>query len=135
MRFESELISRLTEFLREDGYRVRLEVPNLGQSADMVATKGRWVTVIEAKLSNWGRGLDQCIAHSHVADFVCIAVATESVSKPLDARAAHSGIGIIHCPASTGQCRWARRPARNGRVWRPERARFSRNLQRVAHVD
>ncbi len=135
MQSESELIARLTEFLREEGYRVRYEVPNLGQSADMVATRGRWITVIEAKMRNWGRGLEQCVAHSHVADFVCIAIATESIAASLDIRAANSGIGIIHCPASTGQCRWARRPARNSRVWRPERLRFSHNLQRVSHVD
>ncbi len=135
MQSESELISYLIEFLRTEGYRVRLEVPNLGQSADIVATKGRWVTVIEAKLNDWGRGLNQCVAHTYVADYVCIAVATESVSPSLQERVADTGIGIIHCPASTGKCRWALRPGRNDRVWRPERERFSRNLQKVAHVD
>ena len=135
MNSEVELISCVTEFLRGDGYRVRHEIPNLGQSADIVATKGRWITVIEAKMSDWGRGLSQCVAHSHVADFVCIAIATESISKSLNDRAVEHGIGIIHCPASTNMCHWARRPQRNDRVWRPERARFSRNLQKVEHVE
>ena len=50
---EAALVDHVADFLRKRGYRVRLEVPNMGQSMDIAATKGRWLTAVEAKMRDW----------------------------------------------------------------------------------
>ena len=37
---EHQIVLELTEYLISENYNVRFEVPNLGQSADLVATRG-----------------------------------------------------------------------------------------------
>src|SRR5437763_1397047 len=103
---EADLVDRLAHSLKDQGYRVRMEVSNMGQSIDMVATRGRWVTVIEAKLQNWRRALRQCLAHEQVADYICIAIASVTVSDSLAEEARRSGYGIIHYCRGSQEFRW-----------------------------
>jgi len=128
------MVSLLTAHLQSQGYRVRHEVPNMGQQADVVATRGRWVTFIEAKLSQWPRALMQCRAHEHVADYICIAVATRSIPEPLRLTATSRGYGVIVYRAELNTFEWVIRPKHNHRVWRPHRQQWSLHLRGLAHV-
>lgn len=131
---ESKIVEAVTGFLASDGYRVRHEVPNMGQTADIVATKGRWVTLIEAKKSSWRRALDQCRAHHVVADYICVAIGTASVSDDLLDESDRQGYGVIHYDPQTGDCNWACRPRRNDGVWSAQRRYFATVMRKIAHV-
>jgi G:T-mismatch repair DNA endonuclease (very short patch repair protein) len=134
-RSEFELMECLLSFLGSQGYRVRVEVPNLGQSADIVATRGRWVTFIEAKVRDWRRALAQCEAHVHVADYICIAIGTH---KPRDSSirlATDRGYGVIGFDSGGKACRWLMGPRLNRDLWLPERRRWARNLREIQHAD
>lgn len=131
---EAAMVRLLTAHLQSQGYRVRHEVPNMGQQADVVATRGRWVTFIEAKLAQWPRALEQCQAHEHVADFICIAVATRSIPEALRVAATSRGYGVIVFRGETSAFEWVIPPKRNQRVWRPQRQQWSLHLRGLTHV-
>jgi hypothetical protein len=130
---ERDLTAVVADFLAGEGYKVRAEVSNLGQSADLVATKGRWVTFIEVKVRDWRSAIAQCVAHRLVADFICVAVGTKNISTKLLQAAEESGIGLIHID-STQKCLWAVKPRINEAIWRPQRKEFSLKLQAVDYV-
>lgn len=132
-RTEQQMVSELADFLRSENYRVRLEVPNLGQSVDVVATRGRWVTLIEVKLSNWRRAIKQCEAHEHVADFVCIAVGTKRISDTASREIKKLGYGLIH-HMGNGNFRWIIRPKRNNSVWLPQRRKLASAFGDIDYV-
>ncbi len=92
---ETDVIRRVTSLLAAEKYRIRHEVPNMGQSVDIVGTKGSWVTFVEAKVRNWRCALRQCVAHEQVADFICIAVAMQSVSASLIAEIENEVVGTV----------------------------------------
>ncbi|MEM6560051.1 MAG: hypothetical protein AAF656_00490 [Planctomycetota bacterium] len=131
---EADVVSHITSFLAGDGYRVRTEVSNMGQSADMVATRNRWVTVIEVKLRDWKTAMRQCLAHEVVADFVCIAVAHVDPPDEMVAAATERGYGVIWYNRSGCCCEWVQRPMLNRAVWPPQRYEFSKRLRGVGYV-
>lgn len=128
---EAHIVGKVVSHLRQLGYNVRTEVPNMGQTADIVATRNRWVTVIEAKRHDWKRAIAQCLAHEHVADFICVAIGTSSVSKELVTEARAVGYGVIHCAPVASHCRWVVLPERNTNVWSPQRRRLSSALRQI----
>jgi Holliday junction resolvase len=132
---ESELVSCLVGALQEQGYRVRMEVSNMGQSIDVVATRGRWVTVIEAKLQDWRRALTQCRAHEQIADFICIAIGSATVSASLTEEAERAGYGIIHFCRKSQEFQWVRRPSRNRRMWLPQRRHWAQSAKRINYAN
>lgn len=131
---ESEVVRRVTDLLVSENYRVRHEVPNMGQSADIVATRGNCVTFIEAKVRDWRRALQQCVAHQQVADFICIAVATKSVSDALISEIETCGYGLILCYPNNGHCEWIKLPRRNENIWRPQRQRLVSLMRKIEYV-
>jgi hypothetical protein len=130
---ESRLVATLVDFLCEDGYRVRLEVPNMGQCADVVGTRNRWVTFFEAKVRHWARAIEQCRAHESVADYVCLAVAMKSVPDRLLAKVQESGYGLVVCDMEKGRCEWRIHPRRNPDVWKPQRRRLAAAMKGIQH--
>jgi hypothetical protein len=130
---ESELVEDLTHFLLGQGYKIRTEVPSLGQSADVVATRGRWVTFIEVKVKDWQRAFQQCNAHSLVADYICIALGTKNISEAVRQGAIDRGIGLIHI-STNRQCAWVVRPTLNVTIWKPQRKRLSQSMRDVQHA-
>lgn len=129
---EHQLVSKLIEFLKSENYRVRLEVPNLGQSVDLVATRGRWVTLIEVKIHDWRTAIKQCRAHEHVADFICIAVGTNTVSETACREVENLGYGLIHYTGN-GQFSWILQPERNRLLWKPQRGKLSLALREIEY--
>ena len=134
IRGEWGVVRVVTAFLASEGYRVRHEVSNMGQSVDVVATRGRWITAIEAKRKDWRRALDQCRAHTVVADYVCVALCAEEPSPRLIAELAQSGFGLLLVSPSSGLCRWHSAPQRNRSVWEPQRRRLSASMRGVEYV-
>lgn len=132
---EGTLVKMLAAALVEQGFRVRTEVSNMGQSADLVATRGRWVTVIEAKLGHWRRALTQCRAHEHVADYICIALASVSLPKELRETAEKLGYGVIHFKQGTGTFDWALKPRMNKAVWRPQRKYWANKVRKHTNAN
>lgn len=132
-RSESDVVDAVICALIEQGYRVRTEVPNMGQSADIMATKNRWLTAIEAKTKDWRKALLQCRAHELVADYICIAVGTVGVSEPLKRAVREAGYGLIHSPPGSSGCEWAVRPTKNRAVWAPQRAQLARMMRAIVH--
>lgn len=130
---EHQIVLELTEYLISENYNVRFEVPNLGQSADLVATRGRWVTLIEVKNHDWRTAIKQCRAHVHVADFICIAVGTKRISETACQEIKMSGYGLIHYRGN-GQFHWILQPKRNRLLWRPQRKKLSLALRGIDYA-
>jgi hypothetical protein len=118
-------------FRRRSGYRISREVPNMGQSIDIVASYRNCVVAIEVKRADWQRAISQCSAHRAVADFICIAIGTKTVPSKLQEEAARLHYGIIHCPPGQTECLWAARPKKNARVWKPQRDVFTRRIVEI----
>ena len=134
IKSEKDLLSHLIAYLKKDGYNVKIEVPNMGQSADLVATKGRWVTFIEAKMNNWERALNQCIAHETVGDYIYIAIASVSVSNKLREKINHLGYGIIHCNPYSGKCSIELKAQCNSKIWFPQRTVFLEKMKEIEYA-
>lgn len=132
---ELALVAAMCAFLRVDGYRPRLEVPNMGQYIDIVATRGRWVLAIEAKLRDWGRALKQINGHYVVADFLAVGLVGKAVSSKLLDKASKHQVGIILCDPETGICSWALKPELNKKVWLPQRRQFAEKLKDIAYAN
>jgi len=130
---EGRLVGGLVRFLLASDYRVRLEVPNMGQSVDIVATRGRWATFIEVKATDWKRALRQCRSHECVADYVCVAIGTRSVSTALLDAARGRGYGVLHCLAEEEQCMWVVKPRLNKKKWPPQRKQLGKDLKAISH--
>ncbi len=128
---EQQLVAGLAGYLTRHGYRVWTEVPNMGQSADLVAARGKWVTFIEAKVHDWGRALRQSRAHELVADYICIAVLRERASERLRTGARARGYGLLICSPKSGTFSWVERPMRNIAVWRPQRRILAKSLREI----
>lgn len=132
---EKQIVGSLVQFFANEGYRVRLEVPNMGQSADLVATRSRWVTFVEAKRRDWRRALQQCRAHETVADYICLAVFSRASSDTLIAQVSQYGYGLIKCDAESMACQWVIEPRRNTQVWPPQRRRVAAAMKGIAYAD
>jgi len=132
---EEALVSLVVSLLNGHGYRVRCEVPNMGQSVDIVATRGRWVTFVEAKIAHWRRALAQCEAHEQVADFICIALASASLSEEFLLIARQRGYGVIHGDLTEDKCKWVERPRINRKVWGPQRQYWARFLRMIDYAE
>jgi hypothetical protein len=103
---EEAVVLSLASHLREEGYRIRLEVSNMGQSVDLVATRSRWVMTIEAKTSNWKRALHQCRAHALVADHIALALPLRNVPTELSEALHERGWGLIIYDLDANDWRW-----------------------------
>lgn len=132
---EAHLVRGLVSFLTDEGYRVRLEVPNMGQSVDLVASRSRWLTFVEAKRHDWRRAFEQCQAHEAVADYICVAISLRSASKALLQEAKDAGYGLIRCDLASQICEWVLQPSRNTKVWPPQRRRLMAAMKAIDHAD
>ncbi len=106
----------------------------MGQSADVVAIRGRWVSVFEAKIDNWRKAIEQCETHRLVADFICLAVANGAINDKLQTEVKKLGYGLVHYTTNQ-EWRWICKPLRNPEVWRPQRRIWSDGVRRVAYAN
>lgn len=132
---EAELVACLTTWLATAGYRVKHEVANMGQSADVVAFKGRWITVFEAKRADWKRALRQCEAHEVVADFVCLAVGSVRINERLKTEVSKRGYGLVHFSPTNQEPQWVCKPSRNAKLWSPQRKLWLSDSRKVGYAN
>jgi hypothetical protein len=118
---EAYMVMAIVEYLKKDNYEVFVEVPSMGQSVDIVAKKGKYLSFIEAKIVSWKRGLQQCDPHQIVADYVYIAIATKKISNALYSEAKNLGYGIIHYDIQTDSVDSILKPKLNKSIWIPQR--------------
>lgn len=132
--YEIELINILQSFIESQGYKVILEVPNMGQSTDLVGIKGDEIIAIEAKMSNWRRAIEQCQAHELVADFICIALAKKVIPENLMKIISSKGYGLIICNPHTKICQWIKNPNNNNNIWKPQRLEFEKKIRDINYA-
>ncbi len=131
---EAEIIEYFINFLKKQGYRIQKEVPNMGQNVDVAATRGRWITFFEVKTKDWKRAIKQCNAHSLVADYIYIVIATVSVSDLFYGKAKDLGIGIVHFKKKRKNCELVLKARRNYGVWCPQQRHLRKNMEEIEYV-
>jgi len=135
MRTEQQLVEGLVEYLEASGFSVKREIPNMGQSVDVVAHKNEQLWLIEAKRKDVGRAIAQCRAHELVADYICIALLSDSVSLSTRTELERLGYGLLLYCMSESYWRWEVEPRLNGDVWYPQRSVFERHWKGAVNAD
>lgn len=130
---EIALVSKVANFLTEKGYSVGLEIPTMGQSADIVAERSEQLTFVEAKIYNWKRALLQCKNHQIVADYIYIAIGTKSVSQDFYDAAREKGVGIIQYNHESDSCNVYLEAAANDNIWLPQQNVLKRKFEKLKH--
>ena len=131
---ELQVTESLVKFLIGEGYQVRTEISNMGQSIDVIAIYGdEMVTAIEVKrlLGGWKRGVAQCKAHELVADYIALAIGTTHGCSALSVAIRRKGYGLLLLDEGNGKWRWVELPRRNWRIFQAQRKRFLENLNTV----
>lgn len=129
IRTEKEMVDSLISFFVREGYVTKTEVPTLGQSVDLVASKGSKLMLIEAKLNAWKKAIKQCTAHELVADHVCVAIGTVGVSEKCFSEMEKLGYGLIHCSPKNAECQWILKPDVNTKYWKAQRDVFVKTFE------
>ena len=129
---EKELVQRIVNLFQKKDYSIWLEVPNMGQSVDIVASKNENLTFIEVKMSNWRRALAQCEGHGMVADYIYIAISSVQISNEFYNTSKNLGYGIIHCNPYTMQCSKVLQAKKNTCIWAPQQKVLKGNMQEVS---
>lgn len=128
---EAMLVEIVAGFLVNTGHVVRTEVPNMGQSIDVVGVIDGMITAVEVKIANWRQGISQCVAHELVADRIVIAVGQRSISSALSAAANRRGYGVIHIDGVGGGCSYTSMPSANLAIWHAQRQIFINKLEAI----
>ena len=77
---EIDVVYHTCVWLEKQGWKTKVECPNMGQSIDIVAMKYQEIWAIEAKLTDWKKAIEQCITHTIIADYISIVVAQNKIS-------------------------------------------------------
>ena len=129
---EYQFVLELCRFLKTLGFKTLTEVPDMGQSIDILAYKGEEFTAIEVKLhGGWRRGLQQCHGHRLVADYICFAIASANISQDLILEAEKRGYGLFHYDRDLSKCYEALAPQRNENVYPAQVEQFKRIIMEV----
>lgn len=118
---ENVFVSKTVGYLKRKGYSVIIEVPNMGQSVDIVAQKNRWLTFVEVKLFNWNRAIVQCKNHEIVADYIYVAISTKRISNKFLEISKQKGYGILHYNIDKKKFSIILKAKFNKTVWKPQR--------------
>lgn len=94
---EDSVVEAISISLRNEGYQVAKEVANFYRSADIAAIDidGN-VIVIECKISNIGKALEQLEIHKLSADKVYIGTVYRKTRKDTKRKLEKAGVGLIY---------------------------------------
>jgi len=94
---EKSIVKAVVQSLKEDGFRVSTEVSNFYRSADIGAVdhKGK-LWVIECKVSNIGRAIEQSKTHKLSADKVFIATLQRKTKEVTLRKIREAGVGLFY---------------------------------------
>lgn len=131
---EQELTVKLVDEL----YRLQkvwFEVPNMGQSVDIVVDVDGRLAFVEVKVKNWSKAIQQCKAHELVADYIYVAIATKRIPEDLIAEAKKNGYGLIHY--NWDYCCWELviESCVNNNVWMPQRLILNKKLKMIDYAN
>lgn len=94
---EKTLVNAVVNALENQGFKVATEVANFYRSADIGAIdKNANVWIVECKLSNIGRAIEQGKIHKLSADKVFIATFAKKTKEATLRRIRQAGIGLIY---------------------------------------
>lgn len=131
LKNERTLVKLVRRFFENKNFTVIEEIPNMGQSVDLVALQGKKIVFIEAKMSDWKRAINQCKTHEAVADIIYIAIASKNVSPFFLNEAKKSGYGILHYNRQTCCIDESLTPNKNRKIWYPQREVLKNNIEKV----
>lgn len=112
---ETELARIVVGWLSEQGYEVYQEVQTVPNSsvADIVATSGRKVVIVECKLSFGLKVIEQAFEWSHRAHLVYVAV-PKANSRFAATICRHYGIGVLEVTPLVERILWNGKAERQG---------------------
>jgi len=94
---ERALVEAVVKGLQDKGFMVATEVPNFYRSADIGALdKVGNIWVVECKVSNIGRAIEQSKIHRLSADKVFIATFAKKTKEGTLRRIREAGIGLLY---------------------------------------
>lgn len=126
---ENDLTVKLVDWMAKDFDSVKREIPNMGQSIDVVGRLDNNYYAIEVKLRDWKTAIKQCKAHRLVADYIYIAIPIHNIPQELIDCATKHGYGIYHYSNS----KWVTviNAVRNLKIWKPQKDIFISDYQQV----
>lgn len=126
---EQVIVDSISGALRDEGFKVAIEVANLYRSADIAAidTKGD-IWVIECKISGIGRAIEQLKIHKISADKVFIGTYYKKTRETTLNRIKNAGIGLIYVMPDGSIYRSIKAP-NNINLWKPARERLLKRIQ------
>jgi hypothetical protein len=129
---ERHLVSTVAQALRELGFRVATEIANLYRSADIAALDPKGdVWVVECKISNIGRAIEQSKTHKLSAEKVFIGTPLRVTRDSTLRRIRDAGIGLIYVMPD-GSIRKAFDEPTTNDVWQPANQRLRQRIVEAA---
>ena len=97
MSTEASMVPNVGEYFSRKGWKVSREVKLRGRVADIVATKGREIAVVEVKgsIGDARLGLEQALHYGHGSNFAYLAVPVEKGDQGLVSSCRNLGVGLI----------------------------------------
>lgn len=125
---ERTLVKAVVRALEDKGFRVATEIANFYRSADIGALDDEGnVWVIECKISNIGRAIEQSKTHKLSADKVYIATSFKKTKEATLRKIKEAGIGLIYVMPDGSVSEPVEKPNRN-KPWGLARSRLSNRI-------
>ena len=94
---ESQIVNIVVKSLKDNGFRVATEVPNLYRSADVAAIDSEEnIWVIECKISSISKAIEQLQTHKLSADKVFIGTIFRKTRENTIKKIKQAGVGLIY---------------------------------------
>jgi len=94
---ENNIVDAVVNTLKNKGFKVATEVANFYRSADIGALDNYGnVWVVECKVANIGRAIEQSKTHKLSADKVFIATFCKKMKEPTLCKIKEAGIGLLY---------------------------------------
>ncbi|MFX0136642.1 MAG: hypothetical protein ACFFDN_23590 [Candidatus Hodarchaeota archaeon] len=94
---EAKIVDIIVKELKKKGYTVRTEIANLYRSADIVVLDDEdKIWIIECKISNIKKALDQIKIHKLSADKVFIGTNYKNTKKSTLEKLNEAGVGLLY---------------------------------------
>jgi len=94
---ENKIVRYLVDYFLSEGFETFLEVPFLSRRIDLVAQQKSTgdLYLVEAKVSNWRKALEQACIYLLCGDYAYNAIAENFVHRVKEDDLAHHGVGLI----------------------------------------
>jgi hypothetical protein len=128
---EKKLVDRVVSELERRGFSVVTEVANLYRSADIAAVSSEGeLWIVECKVSNMARAVEQSRTHKHAADRVYVATYHRKSKVSTVRRIRDAGLGLIYVMPD-GTVEFEIDAPRDRGPWKPARDRLLERIQRA----